>query len=169
MSEHARDAAIRFAAIATYGLAALFVVHPVADLLSNFIPLEPGSVQWRYAFVGLLSNYVLTMLAGAVFAFVAAALAGHYRTMRWLSGAAGLLGLALLAATVVFSLDVLQLRISVPAEERFLFKVGAVKSTGKLLLAVVYIGFVAVAGWIASGRGAGKNVGRREAPPLVRT
>jgi hypothetical protein len=163
MPESRRDHLARFAALATYGLAVLFFIHPVADLLANFVPIEVGNVQWRYAFVGLLSNYVLTMLAGVVFAAVAAAIARHVRVMRWVAGVAAAVALALALVTIVFSLDVLQLRVSVPPEEKLLFKIGALKAAAKLSVAFVYIGSVAIAGWVASrSRHQSRNV-----PPLL--
>jgi hypothetical protein len=165
MSELRREPTVRFATWATYGLAALFFIHPVADLLTNFIPIEFGNVQWRYAFVGLLSNYVLTMLAGIVFAAVAAAISRQNRALQWVAGVAAVVALVLAITTIVFILDVLQLRVSVPPEEKLLFKIGSLKAVAKLAVAVLYVGAVAIAGWLVTGRTRRTS---RQTPPLLR-
>src|SRR6185436_5152517 len=100
----------------TYLVAALMIVTPAVDFVTNVWPLNPGDLLWRYGSNGLLAGFLLTPLLGALLAGLAAHALGH-RVMARLVATFNVVGAVLLfAASVMFSLDVLEYRHAVPAE-----------------------------------------------------
>ena len=131
---------------ALYPVAALLVVIPFFDLISTAWPLQPGTLQWRYGFLGLLANVLMTPLLGVVLASVAAASLGHSGTLRvvsvlWLIGAA-----LLLAAVVLFALDVLQLQPQVADQQVTNYRAGSSIAAGKFLLSIVALVWLGIGG-----------------------
>ncbi len=120
-----------------YFLSALLVATPTVDLVTQVWPLQPGSMVWRYGFLGLLGNNLLTPLLGFTLAGAAAILTENPRALRILSWMAFGVGLGLVAVLGLFSLDVLQLRASVAPEAKAGFQIGAGIAAGKYALAVV--------------------------------
>ena len=43
------------------------IAYPLADLILNSWPLLPGELAWRYQFVGMLSQLLITPLIGVAF------------------------------------------------------------------------------------------------------
>ena len=144
-----------------YFLSALLVATPAVDVLTQVWPLQPGSMVWRYGFLGFLGNNLLTPLLGLTLAGVAAMLAESRLALRLLSWTALAAGVGLLALLAFFSLDVLQLRASVAPEARPAFQVGAAIAAGKYVVAVLGYGLLGRAAW----RSLPKQV--RAAPPVT--
>jgi hypothetical protein len=97
-----------------YLVAALLVVIPLTDFLLSVPPGELSNVQWRFAAIGLLSGYMLTPVLGLAMALVVAAFLKHYRAQRWLVAACLSMATVLVALSLGFVLDMLQVRSSVP-------------------------------------------------------
>lgn len=116
---------------ALYLVAALLVVTPLMDVLTNVWPLAFGDLRWRYGAVGLLSGFLLTSLLGMALAVMTAVALRHRRVLSVLFVLNVAAAVVLLAATGLFGLDVLQVRVTVPMENRGLFDVGAVKALFK--------------------------------------
>ena len=142
---------------ATYGLAFLLIVLPIGDFLANAWPINPSLVSWRYGSLGLLSGYTLTPVLGSAMACLLALKLEHLRVLKifsWINLTAGVL---LLILAGVFLLDGLQVRSTVPVDERTFFEVGIAKALVKHLLvgaSVVWFG-------LAGRRAAAQNGGGR--------
>lgn len=104
-----------------YLVAALLVVFPIVDYVLSVPPPAMSDVQWRFAAVGLLSNYTLTPILGLAMAFVISAFLKHHSLQRWLVVACLSLAVILIALSLGFVLDSLQVRASVPEEGRAAF------------------------------------------------
>jgi len=106
----------------------LLILLSLVDLVANIWPLQFGQLEWRYGAWGLLSAYLLTPLLGTILLAAAAALLGHNRALSVLSWlnltAAGLL----VVGSVLFVLDVVQLRGAVPLGDQSRFDTGAAKA-----------------------------------------
>ena len=153
---------------ATYFLAAVLVVVPAVDLITNVLPLTPSSVAWRYGTVGLLSGFLLTPLLGIFLACWTAHLMEHQRIQKILAVLNGVSGGVLLLLVLLFTLDAVQLRSQTNPDTLRMFDVGVVKAVIKNLLGVAALAWLAFAGWKnAAGRPArGKK--RDTEPVLVR-
>ena len=66
-----------------YFIAALLIATPLMDFATSVVPLRPGSLEWRFASVGLLSGFLLTPLLGLVIALAVAAYADDVRGRRF--------------------------------------------------------------------------------------
>lgn len=140
---------------ALYLVAALLVVTPLLDVLSNVWPLAIGDLRWRYGTVGLLSGFLLTSLLGMALAVLTAVVLRQRRVLSVLSVLNLVAAVTLLAAAGLFVLDVLQVRGTVPVESRSLFDVGAVKALFKH--ATLMVSFAAL------GIGARSSISQRPA------
>ena len=146
-----------------YLVAALLVIMPAVDFVMSVGAPQPGSVQWRFATVGLLSGYTLTPLLGVAVALGVAGLAGHawvQRVLVWVSLSASVVLLILLAS---FMLDVLQLRLSVPEEGQRAFRSASARAVLKHVLSVVAFWYL---GW--RGRRMIPERSREKVPRTVR-
>jgi hypothetical protein len=97
-----------------YAVAALLIVIPAADFILSVPPPELSNVQWRFAAVGLLSGHMLTPVLGLAMALVIAAYLQHYSVQRWLVAVCLSGATLLIALSLGFMLDMLQLRGSLP-------------------------------------------------------
>jgi hypothetical protein len=153
---------------AAYVVAFVFVLSPLVDVVANFYPFDPGSVQWRYGAVGITSNYLISGVFGLLLGTVAAALAGHTRVLWVFTALDILLAVLLVAMLGLFGLDVLQLRNVVRPEAAAMFKIGALKAGLKLLMVAVSLLTLGVFGYKAARAEAGGRKGRKDAPVLMR-
>jgi len=153
-----------------YAVAALFILLPIIDTLSQALPLNPSAPGWRYGVVGIGANYLISIVFGALMVCLLAVSNEHRRTLRlsaiviWV--AAGLLVVAALG----FTLDAFQVRAGIPAaDDRTLamFKTGMLKAVFKYLVSALAMA------WIGLGaRRAGKvlpaPVVEEERPLLIK-
>lgn len=95
---------------AVYPVATLLVVLPLFDLASTAWPVQVGNLQWRYGFLGLLSNFIVTPMLGATAAAFAAAELRHRRVLQTLAVLFLISALVLGGAGAAFVLDAIQLR-----------------------------------------------------------
>ncbi|MBE0593881.1 MAG: hypothetical protein IH616_15925 [Gemmatimonadales bacterium] len=141
-----RSSAVGRLAWPVYCVAVTLIVLPLVDLVANVWPFAPAEAAWRYGTLGLFSGFLLTPLLGFLMAVLMAAHQGHrvmLRTSAWILLAAAV---ACLACVVLFALDVLQVRASVPAEARTTFDIGAAKAELKYLAVSVALVWLWVGG-----------------------
>jgi hypothetical protein len=131
-----------------YLVAALLVVTPAVDFALSVGSPQPGSVQWRFATVGLLSGYTLTPILGFTMALAVAGLAGHTLVQRVVVWLCLLTSIALLILLVGFALDMLQLRASIPAEGQPAFRSASARAVIKHALAAFGFGYL----WFSARR-----------------
>jgi hypothetical protein len=126
-----------------YLVAALLVVVPVVDYVLSVPPPQLSDVQWRFAAVGLLTNHTLTPILGLAMAFVISAFLKQHAIQRLLVVSCLLIATILIALSLGFVLDVMQVRASVPEEGRAAFNSAWKRALIKLALttgALAYMG-----------------------------
>ena len=129
-----------------YLVAALLILIPVVDLALGIPTADFSSVQWRFASVGLLSVHTMLPIAGLGLAFVISAVRKQYGVQRLLVFICLTTALGLVATTLSFVLDGLQVRASVPGEARPAFMNAWTQALIKLTLSVVALAYM---GWRA--------------------
>ena len=95
---------------ALYPVALLLVLVPLIDLSLRTFPPQFGTLQWRFATVGLLLGNFGTLLLGFGLIGLMAVLTGHRRVLRVLGFVTLVLGVLVLAVLVLFALDAVQIR-----------------------------------------------------------
>ena len=159
---------------ALYPVGFLLTVVPLVDLALRVFPPKFGTVQWRFAALGLLAGNLGTVMLGVGLLGLVAALAGHRRVLRALGITAMVAGVLLVAALGLFTLDALQVRRS--ANPQFLQAL-TVSSMGALftgVLGVVALFSIGVGAWTATRVtrrpvAAGRGPSKAPASPLVVT
>jgi hypothetical protein len=127
-----------------YFLAMVLVVMPLLDFTQSITTFQPGNVQWRFATMGLASNFTLTPMLGIGLAIAIAAFRGQAALLRifaWVTLVAAGVLILLLAG---FILDVLQLRSEVPADGRAGFESASLRAVVKHVISVLALAFLGV-------------------------
>lgn len=130
-----------------YGLGVLLMLVPLLDFVTSVLPLHVINLQWRFATIGLFSNFLLTPLLGMGLLITVAAVREHYRVQRLLAIANSCFALLVVGLLVLFSLDIVQLNASVPPERASEFHMAAFKAVAKYVLGWMVVVSLAVAGW----------------------
>lgn len=149
-----------------YLLAAFLVAMPAADFLQGIGAPQPGSVQWRFATIGLLSSYVAMPLVGVALAVVVAAVREHRVAQRALALANLAVAVVLVCLVALFTLDALQLRSGVPADSRGNLESASLRAVLKHVAAAVVLFWLGMRGLRISAWRAEKT-SRRTAVPLI--
>jgi hypothetical protein len=147
-----------------YLIALFLVVVPTVDLAMNFLPAAFGEVGWRYGAVGMLSGFVLTPLLGFTLATVVAHTLEQRMAMSIVAVLNLLVALILISLTIMFVLDVLQLRSVQTPQQVHLFDLGAAKAIGKNLGTAVVLLLLGVGGFRSR---AGIRAAPRDFTPTV--
>lgn len=146
----------------SYLLGAILVVLPLVDLAANALPWTPLEVNWRYGSYTLMSGFLMTPVLGITIVAGAALLVGHRIPARVAAVVAVLLAVIVLADSVVFALDAIQLSATVPAEATSQFRIGVGKAAFKNVAmagALLAIGLMTWrAAWSPGGGEAGNRV-----------
>lgn len=138
-----------------YLVAGLLFFMPLLDFAMSIGPAQFASVQWRFASVGLLSGYTLMPLLGLAMALGLAGLLRQRVAQRVLIVFCLTLAVVIVLISVVFLLDVVQLRATVPADGRPAFQSASMRALAKHLLGGFAFWYL---GWRA----------RRMVPPPIR-
>jgi hypothetical protein len=136
-------------------IALLLIALPVFDLVASIWPLRPGSLHWRFGASGLMAGFLLTPLLGLTLLTVVATLSNRRATYLTLVTVNGIATVALLGILLLFGLDVLQLRGTVPPVEKPLFDAAAVKGFVKYaacVCALIGLTFANVRLWRSAPR-----------------
>jgi hypothetical protein len=149
-----------------YVLATLLVLFPLMDLAANIWPWKLAQVGWRYGSYGILSGYFMTPLMGLMLAMGVALALEQRRVARAVGVAAWLVALLFFATTIVYVLDALQVRATVPAQARAQFGIGTFKAMAKNVISASVLVWV---GWIGfrAMRQTGGHHTKDTTPPLV--
>jgi len=134
-----------------YFFLALLFLWPVVDLLTTGWPIRPGSLEWRYGFLGIMTAYFHTPMLAMALAMGLAFALRHRLTLRFLSLLNILGAFALLCAMVLFALDVIQLRSATPPENLSFFQTGALLSGLKHFTAFITVSLLGFGGWRTAG------------------
>lgn len=146
-----------------FGLLLFF--WPFTDLVSNAMPPQPGNVQWRYGFAGLMAAYLQTPILGLLLVTGTAWMRGHARTLRWVSVFELLVALGVVLVVIGFALDLLQVRAARPEPARPAVLAGGIIAilkhvSGAGVLTLLGIGGLKTAGKLGSGAGGADDAGR---------
>lgn len=136
--------------LASYLVALMFIALPVVDAATNAWPWSLGNEQWRFGAAAILSGYLISILFGLLLLGAIAVAGAHKRTLYVTSAVSGLLALVLLAMSISFILDTLQLRGVVREEQVEMFQIGAVKTGSKLALSMAAMIVLAIASFKAA-------------------
>jgi hypothetical protein len=129
-----------------YLVACTLIFIPLFDATMQLWPLNPGSTQWRFGALGLLSNAFLIPAVGLLIVLVTGRTFGHVSLLRvtgWLCAAAAVVATLLL---LLFAMDALETRTAVTAAARLSFVVASFTAAGKMLLAIGTLVLLARAG-----------------------
>lgn len=160
---------LRRLSVAAYVVAAVFLLSPLIDVATNIYPTDLGSMQWRFGAFGILSNYLISAVFGLLLASLVAALSGHRLVLRACAALDGLTALVLFGLTLLFALDVLQLRSTVRPEATEMFRIGALKASFKVALVAVALLLMGIGSFRATrGEAMADRKGRKDSPLLVR-
>jgi len=146
----------------TLGLAGIYLflfilfMWPVVDLFSNTWPLQPGNIQWRIGFMGLLTAYLHTPLLALAMALVLSFALYHRLTLRLLSVLCVLGAVVLFLGMGFFALDAVQIRGGLAQESRGSFSAGTILSELKFFSVAVVLILLGWGGWRTGGRLPGK-------------
>lgn len=151
-----------------YGAGLLMIVLPAADLVANVWPANVGQLEWRFGTVGLLAGYLLTPVFGVLMIAFGAALLGHRMLQRLLAIANVLAAVLFAGVIVIFALDWLQLRATLPAEARATMDLGSGKALFREAVVAALLLWLGIVGWRISRRSHGDARAARPSPPLVR-
>lgn len=149
-----------------YLVAFLLVATPAMDFATSIVPIRAGSMEWRFASVGLLSGFLLTPLLGMALAMGVAQFAGHPRVLRTLAILNLLVGITLLVVLVFFLLDVVQLQGGVQEEAKPAFATAALKALVKHATFIAALAFLAWRG-IGMSRRPSRDAKRTTASIIV--
>jgi hypothetical protein len=136
----------RFLAGPAYLVAFTLVAVPLFDALTQLGGLNPGSSQWRFGAIGLMSNAFLIPAAGLLIALAAAKMLGHGRFLRVFGALCGLGSALAVVVLLLFALDAVQTRANVQPAARFAFLVASLTAAAKLILAIGTLAAMARAG-----------------------
>lgn len=95
---------------ALYSVGLLLILVPLVDVALRAFPPQVGTLQWRFATVGLMLGNYGTIILGMALVGLTAALLGDRGVLRVVGGAALVMAVVTLALLVLFALDAVQLR-----------------------------------------------------------
>lgn len=140
------EEAVRRYARALYPVAFLLMLVPLVDLGLRSMPPQFGTLQWRFATVGLLLGNYGTIILGVGLLGLVATLAGDRGVLR----AAGIISLVMAAVTLgilaLFLLDAVQIRNLAAAN----FKRPILTSS----LGATFTGLFGLVAWLSIARAA---------------
>lgn len=108
MSSRAEQTSQAGAALIAVG--ALMTGISLLDFVSNIYPFSPGTIEWRYGAVGILSGFTVTPLLGVVLMMIGATWLDRMSVVRVVAGVTIVLAALGAVGLVMFLLDGIQVR-----------------------------------------------------------
>jgi len=133
-----------------YGLGALLIIQPLAEVLATAWPLRFGEVGWRFGVTGSFQLLISTFVVGIGVVVLAAYLLRQRMVLRGMAVLALVFAVMLVLATASFALDYVQLRRMVRPEILGGFDLAAAKAGVSSLLSILSLAVLGVAGVRAS-------------------
>ena len=128
-----------------YVVALLLIFIPAVDFWGTVSPMHLGEVRWRFGMLGILSGFFLTPLFGTVLLMAMAAMMEHGRVQLLAAGLNLLVGLLVIAALALFTLDAIQIRGEIGDSSVAAFDLVFMRTGGKLFVgALTFL-------WLARG------------------
>ena len=144
-----------------YAFGILLIGLPLLDFFTSVFPMSFTNIQWRFATIGLLSNFLMTPLLGMGVMIVVAAIREHLVFQRVLATVNGFVALVLIALLVLFALDIVQLNATIPQDGLKSFQNAAFKAIVKHATTILVLTWLASAGWrVSSWRSSGRRPAR---------
>jgi len=147
------------------------IAYPLADLLLNNWPLQPGDLAWRYQLVGMLSQLLITPLIGVAFLAGSGLLKQGGGYLRWGGIVSFGTGAIVLLLTLVFILDGLQLKNLIEVDEVYVFQRSTIRAVAKNVISsagFLYVGYGAwKAGREMSARGVDPGKDKNANPSAI--
>lgn len=138
---------------ALYPLGVVVALVPLVQVVTKVWPLKPGALNWRFGAIGLGIDSLLPVLLGMGIILAVAAALDHGAVVR-ACAVLSLAGFVLLAAAlVVFGLDYVQLRATVPVAPRHALDVVTMRSAILAVLTEVVAASFGIGGWRATKGG----------------
>ncbi|GJG87929.1 hypothetical protein tb265_31100 [Gemmatimonadetes bacterium T265] len=131
---------------ALYPVGLMLILVPLVDVGLRTFPPQAGTLQWRFASVGLLLGNYGTMVLGAALIGLTAAILGDRGILRIVGTAALVMGVVTLALLVLFALDAVQLRQ--------LVAINLKRQVGLSSIGAAVTGLLGTIAWFVVGRGA---------------
>jgi hypothetical protein len=158
----------RFLIVPGYLVGLLLTLLPLFGVLMQTFPPRPGDVTWRFTTAGLYGGVLLTPLLGVFLLFALALLAEHRGVMRVLAVTNAAVVVGCLIAIGLFSLDLLQIRATVPTAGKARFALAGLTTAGQYAAAGFVSAILAVQAWRAARPLPGaRNVKGAESPGLL--
>jgi hypothetical protein len=130
----------------SYLIAIMLVVVPLFDAAMQLGAFNPGSSQWRFGAIGLLSNAFLLPGVGLLVMFAVAVFREHVRFLRIFGVLLAVCAAVAFGLVLLFALDAIQTRVMVQEAARLSFVVASWTAVGKLALAVAVLTLLARGG-----------------------
>ena len=127
-----------------YVVAIALILLPTLDFVFSVPPAQFSSVQWRFAAFGLLSGVVMMPLIGFALAVAVAGFLKQFHVVRVLMVFCLTIALVLIAVSLGFVLDVLQLQGTIPQDGLPAFTSAWIRALSKLVVTAVVLGYL---GW----------------------
>lgn len=131
---------------ALYSVGLLLILVPVVDVALRAFPVQLGTLQWRFATVGLMLGNYGTIILGTALIGLTAALLGDRGVLRIVGAAALVMAVVTLALLVLFALDAVQLRQLVVANIK--------RQVGLSSAGAAITGLLGATAWFLIGRSA---------------
>ena len=126
-----------------FPVALMLILMPIVDISLRSLTAEAGSLQWRFATVGLMFGNLGTVVLGVALLGFAAVLTGARGLLRGVGFAAIALAVVIVALMALFALDALQVRrlVAVPLKRGVLLSsAGAAFAASLGTLALIIVG-----------------------------
>jgi len=144
------------------------VALPLADLASNVWPPRLGQVEWRFGTLGLMAGFLLTPVLGVFMIAASAALLDHRVVQRILAILNIVAAITMIGLMVIFALDWLQFRATIPPDGQGTMDVGSGKALVKDALVALVLLWAGIVGWRISRQHGSARGRHRSSPPLIR-
>ena len=127
-----------------HAIGLLLILAPLLDLAAGIGSLSPAEVPWRFGAAGLLSGALVLPMLGLGLILVGTVVLEQYGVTRTVGVLAILLLVAVVAVTVSFGLDSLQLRAQIRQDAKRAFDLAAIKAVATYGLEVFVLAVLAV-------------------------
>lgn len=145
----------------------LLCLAPLVDLAAGVGSVNPEAVPWRFGAAGLLSGALVLPMLGLCLVLVAAVVLDQLGLIRVLGGVAVLLFLVILAITVSFALDALQVRGQIRQEAKPAFDLATLKAAATYALEAMVLLVLGLNARTAARHAAAQRGNRKQPGAIV--